>query len=132
MNREFVSIIKRSTIWIFIIFVIGLLSGLKSMYIGHTLGGIISIIQAFMLYFEIEKIVNFGVSSRKFTLISYGKRYLLSAVVLGSMLMIDKRHFAFAIIGLHSVKIMVVIPYFYYRIKKKLVELNEKYNAEGR
>lgn len=132
MNKEFLKIIKKALIIIAIVFLLGIISRDKAMWLGYTVGGITAVIQAFMMYFDLEKMLTFKISSKKYAFASYTKRYVVSILVMIIMIKIDTRHFAFCILGLLVIKIIFLLSTFIYNIKKGLKTFYEKYNMEGR
>ncbi|NLK62047.1 MAG: hypothetical protein GX287_01210 [Fusobacteria bacterium] len=126
MNKEFVNIIKKVSILIIVVFIIGIMSMDNAMYIGFSLGGLGIILQSIMMYYDMDKMLTFKISSKKYVFLSYLKRYTISIIVLLILINYSERHFAFGILGLFSIKLVLLIKILKEHIKKFFKKFLEK------
>lgn len=117
MDKDLKSLFKNIFITIFIVFIYGLIIWEKAIFIGMTLGGIISVLALFLLYKDAEFIVYSKQKPMKKTIIGYSKRYLLYGFFLFLMVYIDFQWFVAGALGLLIVKFNILLRMFSIHLK---------------
>ena len=108
MNETLRNIIKKSFIILISIFVIGLIIRSKELYLGFTAGGILSILNFFVMYKDTEKNLYAGTKNFSFATKSYAKRYLILAASMVGLIKIGTSIFLGAAFGLFLIKAVIV------------------------
>lgn len=80
------AVVKKVLVWSAIVVVIvtifGLLTGEKEIYLGFTLGGLISMLNFYMMAQDITLVVKYGGKAKKEAMFKYARRYLVIFLIL--------------------------------------------------
>lgn len=118
MNKELKTVFRNSAITTIILFIYGLLIWQNSIFIGTTLGGILSIWNLYSIYKDAEVLIYKKNASIKQGVVSYSKRYLINGIFLFLMIYIDGKSnfkmqwFVSGIFGLLIVKFNILLIMF--------------------
>ncbi len=120
VDKDIKKIFKVSVLLLVVGIIVGIVTLRMEIYFGLTIGSIVSIINAYMLYVAIYNLVQYGVGGKKQMHLEYTKRLGITSVGLLLVIYVSKMFFptmilnnAFgAIVGIFNFKISMYIVKF--------------------
>ena len=120
VDKDIKKIFKVSVLLLVVGIIVGIVTLRMEIYFGFTIGSIVSIINAYMLYVAIYNLVQYGVGGKKQMHLEYTKRLGITSVGLLLVIYVSKMFFptmilnnAFgAIVGIFNFKISMYIVKF--------------------
>lgn len=109
MNRELKLVFRNSLITLLIIFIYGLIIWNKAVFIGASLGAVISIFNLYLIFKDAEVLIHVGENLLKKRKISYMKRFFISGLFLYLMIKVDFQWFVSGALGLFVVKLNIIL-----------------------
>lgn len=125
MNEDLKLMIKKAWIFTGIIFIFGLATLSKALFIGMTFGCIVSIIAFYSIIKTARVSVNLSSSKKatNYTRLSYLKRYAMYGLALFLMMKLDYSYFIACALGLLNIKIVI----FSSQVSKFIINLKNKF-----
>lgn len=115
--------VKAMVLWV-IIGLFGVALGIKEIYFGVVLGGILSITNFIMIAYDVPAVLKSGVGAGKSSFVRFIRRYLVIGVVLGVCVNFGFREFIGLFLGLLIVRVVIlfdgIVVSYFNEIKEKV------------